>query len=165
MPPQLASPRLRLDRSALVANWRWFAAASGDAACGAAIKADGYGLGAREVLNILAAAGCREFAVAHWAEAAALGPLPEGIKVAVLHGVQAGEMAQARASVARPVLCTPAQVAAWQEAGGGDCDVMVDTGINRLGLTPAQARSGLLDGLDTRSTRASAPILRRLSTL
>ncbi|MGL4541193.1 MAG: alanine racemase [Polymorphobacter sp.] len=147
MPTPLASPRLLLDRSALVANWRWLAAASGYAVCGAAIKADGYGLGAREVLDILAAAGCREFAVAHWAEAAALGPLPAGIKVAVLHGVQPGEMMQARASAARPVLCTPAQVVAWQAAGGGDCDVMVDTGINRLGLTPAEACSGLLDGL------------------
>ncbi len=32
-----------------------------------------------------------------------------------------------------------------RDAGGGPCDVMVDTGINRLGLTPVEAVSGLLD--------------------
>ena len=147
MQPADARPRLRLDRAALAGNWRLLAAASGSAACGAAIKADGSGLGAAEVLAVLAAAGCRDYFVAHWAEAAALGPLPPGARLAVLHGVQSGEMALARSLPARPVLNTPAQIAAWRAAGGGACDVMVDTGINRLGLTPAEARSGLLDGL------------------
>ena len=45
------------------------------------------------------------------------------------------------------MLNTPAQVARWKAAGGGPCDVMVDTGMNRLGLTIEEARSGLLDGL------------------
>jgi len=142
-----ASPRLLLDRTALAANWRWLAAASGAAVCGAAIKADGYGLGATEVMTTLAAAGCRDFLVAHWSEVTALGPLPPGASVAVLHGVQVGEMALARRSSARPVLSTPAQIAAWKSAGGGICDIMVDTGMSRLGLAPAEAASGLLDGL------------------
>jgi alanine racemase len=55
-------------------------------------------------------------------------------------------MKAALASPARPVLNTPAMVARWK-ATGRPCDVMVDTGMNRLGLTPEQARSGLLDGL------------------
>ena len=38
--------RLRRDADALVANWRALARMSGRAACGAAVKADGYGLGA-----------------------------------------------------------------------------------------------------------------------
>ena len=49
----IASPlRLRLDSAALVSNWRWLAAQGGKA-CGAAIKANGYGLGAREVMRDL----------------------------------------------------------------------------------------------------------------
>src|SRR3546814_20432172 len=57
----IASPlRLRLDSAALVHNWRWLGAA-GEAEAGAAIKADGYGLGARDVLRRLAGAGCRHF--------------------------------------------------------------------------------------------------------
>lgn len=141
------NPRLNLDRAALSANWRWFAAASGAAECGAAIKADGYGLGAAEVFSTLANAGCRDFFVAHWSEAQALGALPDNIQLAVLHGVQPDEMVQALTASARPVLCTPAQVSAWSAAGGGTCDVMVDTGMNRLGLSMAEAVSGLLDGL------------------
>jgi alanine racemase len=68
------------------------------------------------------------------------------VRVAVLHGAGAAEMPAALASPARPVLVTAAQVAAWRPTGR-PCDVMVDTGMNRLGLSPAEAVSGLLDGL------------------
>lgn len=136
-----------LDSDALVSNWRWLEKAGGRAACGAAIKADGYGLGAKAVLARLAAAGCRDFFVSSWEEAIALGPLPEGAALSVLHGVREEDMAAALAHPARPVLNSAAQVARWKAAGGGACDVMLDTGMNRLGLSPEEARSGLLDGL------------------
>ncbi|HEX7875835.1 MAG TPA: alanine racemase [Sphingobium sp.] len=127
--------RLRLDGDALVSNWRWLAGCSAGAACGAAIKADGYGAGAAEVMRRLMAAGCRDFFVSNWAEASALEPLIEdGISLSVLHGVREEDMEVALHSRARPVLCTPSQVARWSAAGGGKCDVMVDTGMNRLGL-------------------------------
>jgi alanine racemase len=139
--------RLRLDGAALVANWRWLAARSGAAACGAAVKADAYGLGAREVVARLAAAGCRDLFVATWAEAAALLPLPPGTALSVLHGVRAEDMAAAATLPARPVLNSAGQVRRWREAGGGPCDVMIDTGINRLGIPPEAVAAGLLDGL------------------
>lgn len=137
--------RLRLDGAALVANWRWLRDRGGAAACGAAVKADGYGLGAREVAARLAAAGCRDFFVSTWAEAAALTPLPEGASLSVLHGVRPEDMAAAKSLNARPVLNSPGQVRRWREAGGGPCDVMIDTGIHRLGLAPQDA--DLLQGL------------------
>ena len=136
--------RLRLDAAALADNWRALDRLSGAAACGAAVKADGYGLGADGVVCCLADAGCRDFFVATWAEAAALPTLPS---VSVLHGVRAADMAQALASPARPVLNSAAQVARWRAAGGRPCDVMVDTGMNRLGVSVAEVRAGLLDGL------------------
>ncbi len=139
--------RLYLDREALVANWRWLASQSG-ATCGAAIKADGYGLGARAVMRHLAAAGCRDFFVATWAEAAALMPLPAGVSLSVLHGVGADDMVAARLLPARPVLNSIEQARRWRAAGEGrPCDVMVDTGMNRLGLRPEEALGGALDGL------------------
>lgn len=138
--------RLILDGDALVANWCWLARRGGGAACGAAVKADGYGLGAREVVRRLQPAGCRDFFVSTWAEAEALGPLPGDAALSVLHGVGPHDMAAASAFPARPVLNSAAQVARWKETGR-PCDVMVDTGLNRLGLTPEEARSGLLDGL------------------
>ena len=140
--------RLRLSSEALVANWRWLAAQSGAAACGAALKADGYGLGARAVMRHLAAAGCRDFFVATWAEAAALMPLPAGVSLSVLHGVGEDDMVAARLLPARPVLNSVEQVQRWREAGEGQpCDVMVDTGMNRLGLRVEEALGGALDGL------------------
>jgi alanine racemase len=138
--------RLILDGDALAANWRWLAARSGGAACGAAVKADGYGLGAGAVVERLAAVGCRDFFVATWAEAEALAPWREELALSVLHGAAADDMAAALASPARPVLSTPDQVARWRETGR-PADVMVDTGINRLGLAPADVKAGLLDGL------------------
>ena len=136
--------RLRIDTRALADNWRALDRLSGAAACGAAVKADGYGLGAARVVEVLAGAGCRDFFVATWAEAVAL---PVGTPLSVLHGVRASDMAQALASTARPVLNTAAQVARWKAAGGGACDVMVDTGMNRLGVSPDDVRAGLLEGL------------------
>jgi len=139
------SLRLRLDRAALQANWRWLAATAGTA-CGAAVKADGYGLGAGAAVAALAEAGCRDFFVATWDEARRLGPLPAGARLSVLHGVGADGMVDALASTARPVLNSLEQVARWKAAAGErPCDVMVDTGMNRLGLRGDEV--GALDGL------------------
>ena len=137
--------RLRLDAAALVANWRWLQRCAGVAA-GAAVKADGYGLGARAVVARLGEAGCRDFFVSSWAEADALGPLPDGASLSVLHGVGPDDLPVALASDVRPVLSTPAQVARWKAAAPGrPCDVMVDTGMNRLGLRADEVEQ--LDGL------------------
>jgi alanine racemase len=135
--------RLRLDGDALSSNWRWLQAQSGAAACGAAVKANGYGLGAAEVVVRLAAAGCRDFFVATWAEAAEIEHLlPDDARLSVLHGVREEDMAIAIAARARPVLNTPEQVARWRPTGR-PCDVMIDTGMNRLGLAAGADLSGL----------------------
>lgn len=140
-----APNRLALDGAALVNNWRLLDRLSGASACGAAVKADGYGLGAREVVRRLAVAGCRDFFCATWAEARAL--VDTGVSVSVLHGVRDEDMVLAGLRNARPVLNTAAQVARWKAAGGGVCDVMVDTGMNRLGVSAGDIAAGLLDGL------------------
>lgn len=138
--------RLRLDSQALQSNWRWLQRAAGVPA-GAAVKADGYGLGAREATRLLAQTGCRDFFVSTWAEAEELGPLPEGAQLCVLHGVGPDDVEAALGSVARPVLNTPEQCARWKElAPGRPCDVMVDTGMNRLGLRPEEVH--LIEGLE-----------------
>ncbi len=126
--------RLVLDGGALAANWRALDGLSGRAAAGAAVKADGYGLGAREVVARLAAAGCRDFFVAHWAEAQALAGLVDPARIAVLHGIAPGEEAVALAAGAVPVLNSAQQIARWRAMGGGTCHVMIDTGMSRLGL-------------------------------
>jgi alanine racemase len=138
--------RLRLSSHALIANWRWLVAQSGPAACGAAVKADGYGLGAVEVVRRLAGVGCRDFYVATWNEGEALGSLPDGARLSVLHGVRAEDMPSATVSPARPTLNSLNQIARWRPTGL-PCDVMVDTGMNRLGISVADVEAGALAGL------------------
>jgi alanine racemase len=89
-------------------------------------------MGAREVAGRLLAEGCRDFFVSTWWEAAELAFLPDD-SLAVLHGF--GPDDEARPGV-RPVLSSPTQIAHWKASGSGHlpCDVMVDTGMNRLGL-------------------------------
>ena len=139
--------RLHLDGNALIANWR-FLQGQGAAACGAAVKANAYGLGAREVVARLRDAGCRDFFVAHWAEAAAIADLVPPEWISVLNGIDTGDVAAARALGVIPVLNTPTQVEMWRAAGGGRCHVMLDSGINRLGIGPEQLSGDLFNGLD-----------------
>src|SRR5947199_9497506 len=78
--------RLTIGSSALQAHWRWLQDRAGVPA-GAAIKADGYGFGARETMRALHEAGCREFFVSTWAEAEELGSVPDDSRLVVLLGV------------------------------------------------------------------------------
>ena len=103
--------KLRLDSAALVSNWTWLAAQSGAADCGAAVKADGYGLGAVDVVPRLVRAGCADFFVAHWHEAQALAGLVDPARIAVLHGTAPGEDAIALSGIAVPVLNSAEQIA------------------------------------------------------
>lgn len=137
--------RLTIDRSAIQSNWSWLADYAGVPA-GAAVKADGYGLGAREVTQALITAGCRDFFVSSWPEAEALGDLPEAVDLVVLHGVGPADVAAAQELRARPCLNSAEQVERWKAiAAGRPCDVMIDTGMNRLGLRPTEISS--LEGL------------------
>jgi alanine racemase len=141
--------RLDLDREALAANWRALDRLSGRACAGAAVKADAYGIGAREAGPVLHAAGCRDFFVTYVHEAADLIDLVPPGQVALLHGPLRDEDAHwAIARGVRPVINSLAQAARWIAAGGGLCDLMVDTGINRLGLAMDQLGDPLVARLD-----------------
>jgi alanine racemase len=139
------SLRLKLDQAALQQNWRWLQDRAGVPA-GAAIKADGYGIGARETMEALHEAGCRTFFVSTYAEAQELGPVPGDSELVVLHGVGADHADAAVQSEARPVLNSIEQVGRWKQvAPGRAADVMIDTGMNRLGIRPDEI--GVLGGL------------------
>jgi alanine racemase len=122
---------LQHSRRALVANYLTLKNRAGTST-GAAVKADAYGIGVSEVVRILLGEGCRDFFVSTWSEAEELGFLEAGM-LSVLHGF--GPDDAPRAGV-RPVLVTPEQVARWKVSAfaAEPCDVMVDTGMNRLGL-------------------------------
>lgn len=146
--PPPAPLALMLDTDALKSNWRWLSMQSHGAQCGAAVKANAYGLGAATVARTLSAIGCRNFFVATWAEALEVKPHIGDAGLSVLHGVRPEDMEVALALGAKPVLNSPEQIARWREAGGGECDVMIDTGMNRLGIDPNDVTRDMFAGLD-----------------
>ena len=141
---QTAGAVLTIDLEAIVANWRQLQARVGSAECAAVVKADAYGLGAAQVAPALAAAGCRQFFVAHLDEAIVLKPLlPAAATVSVLHGPTPGSEAEFVARGVRPVLNGRSQIDAWRRLAQRldrelDAIVQVDTGMARLGLDAAE---------------------------
>jgi alanine racemase len=143
------SLRLDLDSEALAHNWHTLDRMSGAARAGAAVKADAYGLGVKHVVPVLAKAGARDFFVAHWSEVPQLLAHVPPSQVSVLHGPATdADCAFARETGVRPVLNSIEQAARWQAAGGGPCDLMVDTGINRLGLPMSEIGNPILAGVE-----------------
>lgn len=145
-PPSL---RLRIDADALANNWRTLDALSGAARAGAAVKASCYGLGVDRCLPLLRDAGCRDFFVAHWSEVPAVLRHVPAEQVSVLHGpLTAADVRFARETGVRPVIDSLRQARLWTEGGGGPCDLMVDTGINRLGVAPSELGDPAIQALD-----------------
>ena len=148
---QLPPPSLRLiiDNQALADNWLALDRMSGTARAGAAVKADCYGLGVDRCVPVLWQAGCRDFFVAHWSEVPGVIAHVPANRVAVLHGPQTPEDAAfARETGVRPVIDSLRQARLWAEAGGGPCDLMIDSGINRLGIAPAELADPAVQALD-----------------
>lgn len=145
-PPPL---RLTVDTAALATNWRALDALSDSARAGAAVKADCYGLGVDTCVPVLRDTGCETFFVAHWSEVASVARHVPPAQIAVLHGpVTDADCAYARATGGVPVINSLAQAARWTASGGGACHLMVDTGINRLGIAPAEAGDPAIAALD-----------------
>jgi alanine racemase len=137
-----AGGRFTVDLAALVRNWRALARASAPAETGAAVKADAYGTGIERTAAALAGAGCRTFFVALPAEGVRVRAAAPDADVYVLNGFTAGAGALYRARRLRPVIGTPAEIADWLGETGGlgePVAIHVDTGMNRLGLTLAEA--------------------------
>ncbi len=98
---------------------------------------------------VLRDAGARNFFVAHWGEVPPVLRHVPPEQVAVLHGVVTSEEAEyARASGVLPVIDSVRQAEIWLSAGGGPCHLMVDTGINRLGIRPDEAESETIRKLE-----------------
>lgn len=160
-----ASGLLTIDLDAVAANWRLLRDRVAPAACAAVVKADAYGLGLAPVARRLAAEGCREFFVAQIGEAVSLAGILSGraddAAIYVLDGfapdaVDADDGAAARAI---PVLNSREAAADWSRHAARQgrrvaAMIQIDTGMARLGLTPAEAAAlageGALDGLDLR---------------
>ncbi len=142
-PPEAESGAiLTVDLGALVANWRLLAKRSGARECAAVVKANAYGIGTRQAVEALAAAGCRTFFVAHIAEAIDAREVAPDATIYVLNGFLPGSRSVFAGLDLRPVLGSLEELAEWR-AGGMDLPAAlhVDTAMNRLGLTIAEAQA------------------------
>jgi alanine racemase len=104
------------------------------------VKADAYGLGAGPVARALAAAGARTFFVALAEEGAALREaLGPGPAIYVFDGLMPGDAALVAAHDLIPCLDSPAQARDFlASCAGRPCALQLDSGMNRLGLEPAE---------------------------
>jgi alanine racemase len=139
---RLAGSRVTIDLGALVDNWRSVSRTAQAAETSAVVKADAYGLGLDRIGATLTAAGCRTFFVATPTEGItlrrAVGP-PAAIYV--LDGLLPGAAREYIQADIRPVIGSVDELREWAEAGTRTTGaaIHVDTGMNRLGLTPAEA--------------------------
>ena len=142
-PFEAAPSRLTIDLGALTDNWRMLSKASGKARAGAAVKGDGYGLGIEAVVPALYDAGCRDMFVATPDEGMLARQFAPDARIFVLAGVWPGVESQFFSHDLVPVLVSEEQIACWTNAVAFDeerpCAVMVDTGMNRLGLLVEEA--------------------------
>ena len=143
--PRIATARLTVDLDALADNYRLMRERSGTAQAAAVVKADAYGTGLEQAAQALAKAGCRTFFVAVPDEAVRLKRILPAMQVFVLSGIFDTESAAVLAEAgAVPVLNSPDQISLWAsywKAHGSrrPCAIHVDTGMNRLGLSEAEA--------------------------
>lgn len=132
-------PRLTVDLGAIQRNWQALDKVSAGALTGAAVKADGYGLGAVPVAKALYAAGTRFFFVATPDEGLALRPaLPEA-HIFVLNGLFPGAAPLYVGERLMPVLNSLPMLEEWLVACLGRNEALpaalhFDTGMNRLGF-------------------------------
>jgi alanine racemase len=144
-PPEAeAGGLLTIDLSAIVANWRELARRAAPAECGATVKADAYGCGVEPVVRALNDAGCETFFVAHPAEGRQVRAVAHNAVIYVLNGLAPGAAGAYAHDNLRPVICCLDELAEWlafreRSDFGGGAALQVDTGLNRLGLTPEEA--------------------------
>jgi alanine racemase len=147
--PRDGAVRLTVDLDALAHNYRVLAAEAVGAAVAPVVKADGYGLGAVPVARRLWGEGARSFFVARLAEGealrAGLGP-DRPARIYLLDGLTVASGPRLAAAGLTPALSSLPQVsaaAAFARALGRRLPVAlhVDTGMNRQGVTPDEARA------------------------
>ncbi len=151
-PAERAGAYLTVDLAALVENWRLLKRQVGTGCeMGAVVKADAYGTGVEPVGKALRDAGCATFFVAHLDEGltlrTAVGDAP---RIVVMHGPNKGTERDFAAYRLVPVLNSPAQIERWRGFAQTNDVLMesivhIDTGMNRLGLTPREFETLMSD--------------------
>jgi alanine racemase len=145
-PARPARARLTIDKGAVARNWRQLAGRAAPAEAAAVVKADAYGLGLAEIAPALWAAGARTFFVARLDEGLGLRDHLPNARIFVLDGLGLGGAEEMVAHDLVPVLNQPLELAAWRDHAMRlgrrlPAAIQVDSGMVRLGFSPAEAMS------------------------
>ncbi len=160
--PRLSGGRLTIDLGALVENYRLLQRLSAPSTVACVVKADAYGLGVDAVVRALLKAGCTDFFVALPEEGLAVRDLAPKARIFVLTAPFEAEAARSFSNAQLiPTLNTQRDIALWEahcgvEGAALPCAIHVDTGMNRLGLTPERA---IAYARENALTRALQPVL------
>ena len=150
--PQGHSPVAKVHLTAIQANWQALNRLFPKSETSAVVKADAYGLGAPQVAKALAATGCKSFFTAYADEGAtvheALGGAAEFY---VLNGIGSNSCVHFTRTRLSPVLNSVDEIGRWcAEGPPGPFALMVDTGMNRLGVAPEEIGDALATMGDAR---------------
>lgn len=137
---------LTIDLDALVANWRKLDSQALPAECAAVVKADAYGCGIAPVSRALSKAGCKTFFVATLDEARAAREAVPSAVIYVLDGFFPNSGPVFAKIDCRPVIGDAIELAEWdafrRDSGWqGGAAIHIDTGMNRLGFSVAEAQA------------------------
>ena len=135
---------LTVDLTAIEANWRLLAGRTVPIECAAAVKGDAYGCGLEAVTRRLIKAGCRTFFVADLVEGRRVRAIAPEATIYVLNGLPPNTAQMFANDALRPVINGPAELAEWDAfvattGWRGGAALHIDTGMNRLGLSPQEA--------------------------
>ncbi len=157
-PEQLTAARLTIGLGALKRNYLRVSQQAPGCVVGAAVKANGYGLGAVAVSNALFEAGCRDFFVAYVAEGVEVRNVLPDANIYVFNGAMPGTLDELVSHQLVPLVLSLEQLSLWQaQAKRLDQPLEVglhfDTGMGRTGIPMLEAETlfenpPLLDGLD-----------------
>ena len=138
-----ASPAcLTVRLGAVAENFRRLAVSAGRARLAPVVKADAYGTGMAPIARRLLEEGADSFCVARLAEGIILRALAPTARIFVFDGLGLAQESAFATHRLIPVLNTVDEIAAWQTYAEAsrtvlDAALMIDTGMNRSGLSSA----------------------------
>lgn len=133
----LTRPILEINLNNLLENYRTLQKLSPHATAAAVVKDNAYGLGAKEVAELLYKhAKCRCFFVAHGVEGKVVREAAPDADIYVLQGIGEDSLIDFQAAELIPVISSKAMLDYWKanKISGIKPAIMIETGLNRLGF-------------------------------
>ena len=145
IPRAEAQAILTIDLAAIAHNWRTLRDLSGAAECGAVVKADAYGCGIEAVVPALERASCRTFFISHLSEGRRVRASLQNpdARIFLLNGLVCDDEV-VRAVLDNRILPVIGSLPEWRfwrahAPVGAQAALHINTGMNRLGMSPAEA--------------------------